>query len=71
MTSIGRRLLVSSIGFPQCRHITDIGEEGGARTRPSRGLRCSVVDIRFPIPVSSGTFRGQGIIMSDLLNYFD
>src|SRR2546428_1633601 len=37
MTSIGRRLVVRSIGFPHRRQLTDIGVAAGACVRPSGG----------------------------------
>src|SRR5256886_7206328 len=37
MTSIGRRLVVRSIGFPHRRQLTDIGVAAGACVAPSGG----------------------------------
>src|SRR5690349_8435425 len=37
MTSIGRRLVDSSIGLPQRRQVIDMGDAGGVWTGPSGG----------------------------------
>src|SRR5205809_7856250 len=52
MTSIGRLLVVISIGFPQRGHAIDIGAEAGAWTGPAPGGgRAALGPNRLPPPV--------------------